>query len=141
MRPFFTLCAASQRSRTATPSAASPYRRNTDFGTGTDCRALFATSARPCLTLQAALEEVKAGWMNIGAGYQLGITALYVLLCPALLLRHELEAALEMIEQGLLIASHNGERIFEAELYRLKARALLVRGAPEAEARPCSTRL
>jgi len=63
------------------------------------------------------------------AGYQLGITALYVLLSPILLLRQESEAALEMIEQGLSATSHNSERIFEAELHRLKARALLVRGA------------
>jgi hypothetical protein len=78
------------------------------------------------------LEEVRGALQQYrGAGYQLGITALYVLLCPALLLRHELDAALEVTEQGLLAASHNGELIFEAELYRLKARALLVRGAPK----------
>ncbi len=28
------------------------------------------------------------------------------------------------------MANHNSERIFEAELYRLKAHALLIRGAP-----------
>ena len=53
-----------------------------------------------------------------------------MLLCPILLLRREPEAALEVIEQGLSAADHNGERIFEAELHRLKARALLVCGAP-----------
>jgi len=80
-----------------------------------------------------ALKEVRGALQQYrGAGYQLGITALYVLLSPALLLRRELDAALEVIEEGLSAASHNGERIFEAELYRLKARALLVRGAPKA---------
>src|SRR5256886_10550207 len=64
----------------------------------------------------------------------LGITAQSVLLCPVLLLRNEPEAALEVIDHGLPIVSHNSERIFEAELYRLKARALLMRGAPDAEA-------
>jgi predicted ATPase len=44
-----------------------------------------------------------------------------------LLLRQQPEAALDIIEQGLATASHNSERIFEAELYRLKARALLAR--------------
>jgi hypothetical protein len=39
-----------------------------------------------------------------------------------------------VIDHGLSIVSHNSERIFEAELYRLKARALLMRGAPDAEA-------
>jgi predicted ATPase len=48
------------------------------------------------------------------------------------------EAALEVTEQGLATAVHNAERIFEAELYRLKARALLARGGSDARtsARP-----
>jgi predicted ATPase len=54
-------------------------------------------------------------------------------LCPAFLSSHNCEAALELIEQGLATTSRNSERIFEAELYRLKARALLVRGAPNAK--------
>jgi predicted ATPase len=37
-------------------------------------------------------------------------------------------------EGGAQLAPGNSERIFEAELYRLKARALLMRGAPDAEA-------
>jgi predicted ATPase len=67
------------------------------------------------------------------AGYQLGVTAQFVLLCPALLLRNESERALEVIDHGLAIVNHNSERFFEAELYRLKARALLMRGASDAE--------
>lgn len=66
------------------------------------------------------------------AGYQLGITSLFVLLCPALLLRAHPRAALEIAEQGLAIANHNNERVFEAELCRLKARALLADRAPDA---------
>ena len=81
----------------------------------------------------SALEEIRTAFDEYrGAGYQLGITALYVLLCPALLSGHNCEDALELIEQGLATTSRNSERIFEAELYRLKARALLVRGAPDA---------
>jgi predicted ATPase len=38
-----------------------------------------------------------------------------------------------VIEQGLLAASQNNERIFEAELHRLKARALLACGAQDGE--------
>ncbi len=68
------------------------------------------------------------------AGYQLGLTAQFVLLCPALLLRNETEAALEIIDHGLSIVSHNSERFFEAELYRIRARALIIRGVPDAEA-------
>ena len=81
------------------------------------------------------LDEVKTSLEEYQrAGYQLGLTAQFVLLCPALLLQNEPEAALETIDQGLSVVSHNSERFFEAELYRLKARALLMRGAPDAEA-------
>jgi len=90
------------------------------------CMTMLDPTVGTLKEVTGALEQYR------GAGFQLGITALYVLLCPALLLRHEVEAALEVTKQGLLAASHNGERIFEAELYRLKARALLVGGAQEA---------
>ena len=76
----------------------------------------------------AALDEYRS------AGYQLAITALDVLLCPPLLNGGDYEAALELIEHGLATASRNSERILEAELYRLKARVLVVRGGPGVEA-------
>src|SRR6266516_691260 len=91
------------------------------------CMTVLDPASRTLEEVRGALDQYR------GAGYQLGITALYVLLCPALLLRHHPETALEMLEQGLSAASHNSERIFEAELYRLKARALLVSGASGAE--------
>lgn len=72
-----------------------------------------------------ALEEYRS------AGYQLGITALAVLLGSALLAKDKPEAALEIIDQSLATVSH--ERIFEAELYRLKARALMARRTEEPE--------
>src|SRR6202790_3375051 len=58
-----------------------------------------------CVTLldpsSSALEEIRLALDEYrGAGYQLGITALYVLLCPAFLSSHNCEAALELIEQG-----------------------------------------
>ena len=92
------------------------------------CAAALDASGGRLDEVKAALDEYQR------AGYQLGITAQFVLLCPALLLRNEPEAALEVIDHGLSIVSHNSERFFEAELYRLKARALLMRGAPDAEA-------
>jgi predicted ATPase len=70
------------------------------------------------------------------AGYQVGLTVQFVLLISALLLRNQAEAALEVIDQGLSIVTHNSERFFEAEMYRLKARALLIRGAPGTELIP-----
>jgi predicted ATPase/class 3 adenylate cyclase len=84
-----------------------------------------------CITMldpsAIALEEVRGVLDQYrSAGYQLGITALYVLLSPILLLRGEADAALETVDQGLSAATHNSERIFEAELHRLKARALMI---------------
>lgn len=91
------------------------------------CMAMQDDAAGRLNEVKAALEEYQR------SGYQLGLTAQFVLLCPVLLLRNESEAALEVIEHGLSIVSHNSERIFEAELYRLKARALLMRGLPDSE--------
>jgi class 3 adenylate cyclase/tetratricopeptide (TPR) repeat protein len=92
------------------------------------CAAVLDASAGQLDEVKTALDEYQC------AGYQLGLTAQFVLLCQALLLRNEPEAALELIDHGLSIVSRNSERFFEAELYRLKARAVLMRGAPDAEA-------
>jgi predicted ATPase len=98
-------------------------------------RAIRGISTAALHTSGSRLDEVKTALEEYQrAGYQLGITAQVVLLCPALLVRNEPEAALEVIDYGLSIVDRNGERFLEAELYRLKARVLLMRGAPEAEA-------
>jgi predicted ATPase len=119
-----TLYAESRRLLSPTPSAVSPYRSSTVSVSGS----VLGAAAGRLDEVKTALDEYQR------AGYQLGLTAQIVLLCPALLLRNEPEAALELIDHGLAIVSHNNERFFEAELYRLKARALLMRGAPNAEA-------
>jgi class 3 adenylate cyclase/tetratricopeptide (TPR) repeat protein len=92
------------------------------------CAAALDASGGQLDEVKAALEEYQR------AGYQVGITAQFVLLCHDLLLRNDPVAALETIDHGLAIVSRNDERFFEAELYRLKAHALLMRGAPDAEA-------
>src|SRR5215831_5541921 len=92
------------------------------------CAAMLDASSSRFDEVKAALDEYQR------AGYQLGITAQFVLVCAALLFRNEAEAALELIDHGFSIVSRNSERCFEAELYRLKARALLMRGASDAEA-------
>lgn len=84
---------------------------------------------------RSQLDQVKTAVNEYrSAGYQLGVTVQFALLCPVLLHHNQPEAALEAVDQGLSIVSHNSERFFEAELYRLKARALLMRGAPDTEA-------
>jgi class 3 adenylate cyclase len=92
------------------------------------CVASLEPSPSALGEIHAALDEYRS------AGYQLAITALYVLLCPPLLIGHDHEAALELIEHGLATTSRNSERILEAELYRLKARVLVVRGGLDVEA-------
>jgi predicted ATPase/class 3 adenylate cyclase len=70
------------------------------------------------------------------AGYQLGITALYVLLCPALLVAGQAEAALEHLDESLTIARDKSEQIFLAELLRQKARVLRATRGPTNTAEP-----
>jgi tetratricopeptide (TPR) repeat protein len=95
-------------------------------------RDLCATALDPS---DGRLDEVKSALDEYQrAGYQLGITAQLVLLCPAFLLRNQPEAALQLINQGLAIVNRNSERFLEAELYRLKAGAVLMGGAADAEA-------
>ena len=97
------------------------------------CAAALDASGSRLDEVKAALDEYEQ------AGYQLGITAQLALLCAALLRRNDPEAvteAMEAIDHGLSIVNHNSERFFEAELYRLKARALLMRGAPDVEVEP-----
>ena len=64
----------------------------------------------------------------VGAVFQFAITALYVLLSQAFLAKHQLMPAREIISKGLASAEQNSERMFQAELLRQKARALVIEG-------------
>ena len=66
----------------------------------------------------------------VGTAYQFGVTALYAQLSQALLATQQLTPALDIISKGLATAERTSERFFEAELLRLKARALLTEGGP-----------
>jgi class 3 adenylate cyclase/tetratricopeptide (TPR) repeat protein len=92
------------------------------------CSATMDPSTGSFDEVEAALGEYQR------AGYQLAITVQFVLLCSARLMRNELEAALDTIDGGLSMMTRNDERCLEAELYRLKARALLARDAADAQA-------
>ena len=72
----------------------------------------------------------------VGTGYQFGITALYVLLSQALLTRRQLAPARQVIKTGLATAGRTSEQMFEAELLRLKARALALDAEPDGTTNP-----
>jgi predicted ATPase len=80
-------------------------------------------------TLDAARREFEEYTRR---GYQMGSTALYVLLCEALLRQSRTEAAISFSSEPL--APTREERLFEAELHRLRASALLDPGRPETRA-------
>lgn len=73
----------------------------------------------PAASLAAVIDGLGAYRRS---GYQLGITALYAMLCPVLLDEGQSEAAVDLLDDGLAIGERNGERAFEAELLRLSAR-------------------
>ena len=63
----------------------------------------------------------------------MGITALYVVVCEALVHQHRSGPMIEVVAQGLATVGRTDERFLQAELYRLKALALLARGTAEAD--------
>jgi predicted ATPase len=89
-------------------------------------RAICAAVPESSGTIDQAIIELD------GASYQLGITARYMLLCEALLLRGQLDAVPKIMEQALSTCNVNAERFFEAEFYRLQARVLLLGNEPDA---------
>ena len=92
------------------------------------CATMIDKSSAPLDDITAALAEYR------NAGYELGITALYVLLCPVLLLHDHIDGALEIIERGFAAVNGNSEKIFESELYRLKASAVRRTSSADASA-------
>jgi hypothetical protein len=60
----------------------------------------------------------------------MGITALYALLCRALIEQRRPAAVSETIDAAQKIGRETSELLFEAEFYRLKARSLLIDGPP-----------
>jgi tetratricopeptide (TPR) repeat protein len=82
-----------------------------------------------------SLDQVRAELDEYGRrGYQLGITVLYVLLCEALLLQCDTDAAMTVLAQGFETTRRNDERIVEAEMNRLKGRAIFAGGRAAAGA-------
>ena len=81
------------------------------------CTSLLDPSSEALDAVQTELEALRV------RGYQMGITALYVLQCEALLQRHQFARTNTTIEEALWTVRRTGEQLFEAELYRLQAEA------------------
>jgi DNA-binding winged helix-turn-helix (wHTH) protein/predicted ATPase len=108
--------------------------------------AAFAVSSEHGLALYQAMSTVMRGWTFIKQGrheeaieqMREGLAALQAtgtelvrphflgLLAEALGLAHQPEEGLRALEEALHVAQRNGERYYEAELYRLKGEALLI---------------
>jgi class 3 adenylate cyclase/tetratricopeptide (TPR) repeat protein len=91
-------------------------------------RGICANQLDPSVDSLAAVSSELAEF--VGTGYVGGVTMLYALLSWAFLAKHQLAPAREIISKGLATADRTSERFFEAELLRLKARALVIEGGP-----------
>ncbi|HKM70532.1 MAG TPA: adenylate/guanylate cyclase domain-containing protein [Stellaceae bacterium] len=81
----------------------------------------------------AKLEELRAELDDHGRrGQRMGITALYALLCRALIQHGRPDAVLDTVDEVQKIAGQTNELLFEAEFCRAKARAFLIAGPPGA---------
>ena len=83
------------------------------------CTSLLDPSSEALDAVQTELEALRV------RGYQMGITALYVLQCEALLQRHQFARTNAAIAEALETVHRTEEQLFEAELYRLQAEAHL----------------
>ncbi len=87
-------------------------------------RAICALGQTPQRASEAFAEVREATARYRQSGYQLGMTALDVLFVPLMITAGRLETARELVDGGLAIGDRNGERLFLAELYRLRAAVL-----------------
>jgi len=94
---------------------------------------LCENSERAFTEGNSALDSLSATHPDLGgyagAQYQIGITALYLLLSEALIERRELTSAFDFISRGLQTTERTNERLFEGEFLRLQAHALMAQGA------------
>ena len=81
----------------------------------------------------AKLEELRAELDDHAhRGQRMGITVLYVLLCRVLAQRRRPDDVLAAVDAAQKIGRETGELLFEGELCRVKARAFLIEGPPDA---------
>jgi DNA-binding winged helix-turn-helix (wHTH) protein/predicted ATPase len=119
--------------------------------------AAIAVSTEHRLALYQALATITLGWTLIDEGREKeaidlireGLAAHRAtgaeVLCPhflallvsALCKAEQFDEGLRVLEEALSIANRNGERCYEAELYRLKGELLLLKSAGPADAEMC----
>jgi class 3 adenylate cyclase len=90
------------------------------------CTSLLEPSSVKLKELRAELDD------HAHRGQRMGITVLYALLCRVLVQRRRPDAVLEAVDAALKIGRETGELLFEGDLCRVRARALLIEGSPEA---------
>ncbi|MEO0762694.1 MAG: hypothetical protein AAFZ09_12945, partial [Pseudomonadota bacterium] len=99
------------------------------FGHWSGLAAAVRSIAEAHLSNRVRAEQLDATVRALNAyresGYQLGVTALYVLVARAQLEHGSADIALEFAEIGIDFTDKQSERLFRAELMRLKAEALL----------------
>ena len=81
-------------------------------------------------TYSMELKELRAELDDHAHGGQrMGITVLYTLLCRVLVQRRRPDAVLAAVDAAQKIGRETGELLFEGDLCRMKARALLMDGS------------
>ncbi|MEM9781309.1 MAG: AAA family ATPase [Pseudomonadota bacterium] len=107
------------------------------FGHWSGLAAAVRSIAEAHLSSRVRAEELDATVRALNsyreAGYQLGVTALYVLVARAQLEHGSADIALEFAEIGIDFTDKQSERLFRAELMRLKAEAVLALDARRRE--------
>jgi class 3 adenylate cyclase/predicted ATPase len=84
--------------------------------------------------LDLARSKERANELNamLGNRYQFAAIAIEALFCEALLVTEQFEVALDVFTRCLATANRTSERLFEAELHRLRGCAVLRMGGPDA---------
>jgi predicted ATPase len=87
------------------------------------CGGFLEPSSAKLKELRAELDD------HAHRGQRMGITVLFALLSRVLVQRHRPDAVLEAVDAALKIGRETGELLFEGDLCRVKARALLMDGS------------
>ncbi len=96
------------------------------------CRSMLAPESSAIEDVQRELAEYRR------TGSQLGVTVLCVIVGQALVMRGRFKPLLDVVAEAVATMERTSERFLEAELYRLKARALLAQDETGAQSQALS---